>query len=48
MVLNDFLSTVRDDDNDQHEIIPLSLKLMEILKERFFNTHVPKKAKYMI
>ena len=37
MVLSDFLSRQIEDDSDLHEIIPISLKIKETLKENYQN-----------
>ena len=34
--------------SDPHEIISISFNMLEILKERYYNVHVPQIDKYMI
>ena len=37
MVLSDFLSRQQGDDSDQHQIIPISFNMREILKQNYQN-----------
>ena len=37
MILSDFLSRQVEDDNDPHEIIPISFNIREILQENYHN-----------
>ena len=37
MILSDFLSRQKRDDNNPHEILPISFSMRNILHERFYN-----------
>ena len=37
MILTDFLSRQKHNDNDQHEIIPVSFNMYGILQEKYYN-----------
>ena len=38
MVLSDFLSRQNNDDNNPHEIIPISFNMYQVLHETYYNT----------
>ena len=37
MILNDFLSRQKNDDNNPHEIIPISFNMCQVLDDNFYN-----------
>ena len=46
MILSDFLSRQRTDNNNPHEIIPISFDMQAIMKDRYYN--VKNDSKYLI
>ena len=38
MVLSDFLSRQNNDNNNPHEIIPISFNMYRVLHEKYYNT----------
>ena len=42
MVLRDFLSRQQVDDNDPHEIIPISFNMRETLKQKYYKVEEDK------
>ena len=47
MILSDFLSRLKHDTSDLHEIIPTSLSMEEELHARYYSTHGNKKEIYL-
>ena len=48
MILSDFLSRQRTDDSNPHEIIPISLDIKAILRDRYYNIGQKKENIYLI
>ena len=48
MILSDFLSRQKHDDSNQHEIIPISFNMQNILQSRYYNTGKRKEGKYLV
>ena len=49
MVLSDFLSGLKTDDSNHHEIIPLSFSMREVLQERYYNLDITRENdKYLV
>ena len=49
MILGDFLSRQKNDDNNTHEIIPISFNMRQILHDRYYSIgQERKKEKYLV
>ena len=48
MILSNFLSRQKHDDNNTHEIIPVSFNMQDILQSRYYNLDEGKVGKYFI
>ena len=48
MILRDLLSRQRTDHSNPHEIIPISVDMQAILRDRFYNVGQEKESRYLI
>ena len=48
MILSDFLSRQNHDDNNPHEITPISFNIQNILHSRYYNIGEGKEGKYLV
>ena len=48
VILSDFLSRQKHDDNNPHEIIPISFNMQFILQSRYYNLGEGKVGKYLV
>ena len=48
MILIDFLSRQKHDDNNPHEIIPISFIMQNILQSWYYNIGAGKEEKYLV
>ena len=48
MILSDFLSRQQQDDSNPHEIIPISLKMQNILQFRYYYIGEREEGKYLV
>ena len=48
MILSDFLSRQKYDNNNPHEIIPISVNMQNILQSRYYNINERKEGKYLV
>ena len=48
MILSDFLSTEKHDDNNPHKIIPISFNMQNVLQTRYYNIGEKEQGKYLV
>ena len=48
MILSDFLSRQKHDNNNPHEIIPISFNMQNILQTRYYNIGDREERKYLV
>ena len=48
MILSDFLSWLKHETSDQHEIIPISFNIQETLHIKYYNRHENEIEKHLV
>ena len=48
MILNDLLSRQKQDDSNQHEIIPIFFKMQNVLQTRYYSISEREQGKYLV
>ena len=48
MICSDFLSRQKHDNNDPHDVIPISFNMQEVLHAKYYNIHENEKQKYLV